>query len=186
MAEPVTLEAFGPDHFDELIGWFGSDAELVQWAGATLNFPLDRIQCASMLTETEGVSPERLIWTARAGDGRIVGHVQLALDRRNGVGRPARVGIAPAERGRGFGLSMMAAVVDHAFAMDGMERLELNVYTFNAPAIRTYEKLGFVHEGVRRASSKVGDMRWDIAMMGMLKHEYRPLASQSSRAADKA
>jgi RimJ/RimL family protein N-acetyltransferase len=174
MAEAISLEAFAPDHFDALTGWFGSDAELIQWAGPTLTFPLDSAQCAAMFSETQGMSPERLIWTARAADGRIVGHVQLALDRRNGVGRPGRVGIAPWERGRGFGFLMLAEVVACAFAMDGLERLELNVYTFNVPAIQTYEKLGFVHEGVRRACTRVGDERWDMAMMGLLKSEYRP------------
>ncbi len=177
MAEAVTLEDFAPAHFATLAGWFGSDAELTQWAGPTLLFPLDPAQCAAMLSETEGVLPERLIWTARDGDARIVGHVQLALDHRNGVGRPARVAIAPDARGRGFGLSMMAGVVDHAFAMDGMERLELNVYTFNRAAIRTYEKLGFVTEGVRRSCARVGEERWDMAMMGLLKAEYQPGAS---------
>lgn len=176
MAEAISLEAFAPTDFDALIGWFRSDAELIQWAGPTLDFPLDHAQCAALLAETQGALPERLIWTARAEDGRIVGHVQLALDRRNGVGRPARVGIAPQERGRGFGFSMLAAVVAEAFAMDGMERLELNVYSFNTAAIRTYEKLGFVHEGLRRACARVGNERWDMAMMGLLKTEYLPLA----------
>lgn len=180
MAEAITLEAFAPEHFAALIGWFGSDAELTQWAGPTLVFPLDVSQCAAMLAETKGPSPERLIWTARASDGQIVGHVQLALDWRNGVGRPARVGIAPQARGRGFGSSMMAAVVEHAFAMEGMERLELNVYTFNQAAIRTYEKLGFVHEGVRRSCARVGSERWDMAMMGLLKSKYRPILTGQS------
>jgi len=180
MAETIILEAFAPDHFEALIDWFRSDAELIQWAGPTLEFPLDRAQCAAMFAETQGVSPARLIWTARAEDGRVVGHVQLALDRRNGVGRPARVGIAPHERGRGFGFSMLAAVVAHAFAMDDIERLELNVYTFNGPAIRTYEKLGFVREGVRRSCARVGDERWDMAMMGLLRVEYQPSVAEQS------
>lgn len=178
MAETIVLETFAPDDFDALIGWFDSDAALIQWAGPTLEFPLDRAQCAALLAETEGALPERLIWTAKAEDGRIVGHVQLALDRRNGVGRPGRVGIAPAERGRGFGLAMLAEVVARAFAMEGLERLELNVYTFNGPAIRTYEKLGFVHEGVRRSCARVGNERWDMAMMGLLKLEYLELVSR--------
>ncbi|WFR94128.1 GNAT family N-acetyltransferase [Rhizobium tumorigenes] len=178
MAEAVTLEAFAQRHFEALIGWFATEVELIQWAGPTLVFPLDITQCEAMLAETQGEAPERLIWTARALDGRIIGHVQLALDHRNGVGRPARVGIAPEDRGRGFGLSMLSAVVAHAFAVEGMERLELNVYTFNSAAIRTYEKLGFVHEGVRRSCARVGDERWDMAMMGLLKSEYRAISSQ--------
>nr|WP_313618177.1 GNAT family protein [Agrobacterium sp.] len=53
--------------------------------------------------------------------------------------------------------------------------MELNVYTWNAPAIRTYAKVGFVPEGVRRSSVQVGDERWDTAIMGMLRAEWGAL-----------
>jgi RimJ/RimL family protein N-acetyltransferase len=68
---------------------------------------------------------------------------------------------------------MLGQVVDRAFAFDGIERLELNVFSFNTPAIRAYERLGFVKEGVRRSSTRVGPERWDTVMMGLLRSEYR-------------
>jgi RimJ/RimL family protein N-acetyltransferase len=57
--------------------------------------------------------------------------------------------------------------------MPGIERLELNVFSFNTPALRACERLGFVWEGVRRSSARVGSERWDTVMMGLLKAEYR-------------
>jgi RimJ/RimL family protein N-acetyltransferase len=68
---------------------------------------------------------------------------------------------------------MLGQVVDRAFSFGGIERLELNVFSFNTPAIRAYERLGFVREGVRRSSTRVGLDRWDTVMMGMLRTEYR-------------
>ena len=38
-------------------------------------------------------------------------------------------------------------------------------------AIRTYQRLGFVPEGVRRASAVVVGERWDTAMMSLLRTE---------------
>jgi len=67
---------------------------------------------------------------------------------------------------------MVAHVIDIAFAQPGIERVELNVYPWNVPARRTYERLGFVEEGVRRSSTRVGDERWDVIIMGILKSEF--------------
>ena len=58
------------------------------------------------------------------------------------------------------------------FAEPVVERLELNVYTFNAAAIRTYEALGFVREGIRRSLAKVGEERWDAAHYAMLRADH--------------
>lgn len=176
----ITLVPFTEAHFSPLIAWFSTEAEAVQWAGATVTFPLDHDQLLAMLSETRQQPLQRLAWMAVAED-RLVGHVQLALDWRNGIGRLARVGIAPAERGRGFASDMLDQIVDLAFAMPEIERLELNVFSFNIPAMRAYERLGFVSEGVRRSSTRVGSERWDTVMMGLLRSEYprgkdRPLS----------
>ena len=45
---------------------------------------------------------------------------------------------------------------------------------FNQPALRTYEALGFKLEGVRRASTRVGEQRWDTGIMGLLRREWQP------------
>lgn len=44
---------------------------------------------------------------------------------------------------------MLELVLAEAFSIDVMERVELNLYAWNAPAIATYERLGFQTEGVR-------------------------------------
>src|ERR1700712_3152027 len=106
----IRLDVFTEAHFDTLIGWFSSEAEAVQWAGATVTFPLDHEQLQVMLSEPRRQPLQRLAWMAMIED-RAVGHVQLALDWRDGVGRLARVGIAPGERGRGYSGAMLRQVV---------------------------------------------------------------------------
>ncbi|MCG8355983.1 MAG: GNAT family N-acetyltransferase, partial [Kiloniellales bacterium] len=94
------------------------------------------------------------------------------LDWRHGTATMARVAIAPSARGRGLAPPMLKLVVDEAFALPDFERVELNVYSFNEPAIRAYASLGFVKEGVRRSSTRVGDERWDTVIMAMLRPEW--------------
>ena len=165
------LLPFTPDHYSTLSGWFGSDADVVQWGGPYVHFPLSDEQMAGMLDEGRSDPPARLCWMAQDGD-RLVGHVQIAFDWRNGNATLGRVAIAPDARGRGLAVPMLRLALASAFAFDAIERLELNVYAWNRPAIRSYEWLGFVTECIRLSSVRVGDARWDTAIMRMLRSEW--------------
>jgi putative acetyltransferase len=86
-------------------------------------------------------------------DGRLVGELGLHLEpnpRRAGV---ASFGMAVHDdyQGQGVGSALMAAMLDLADNWLGLRRIELTVYTDNAPAIRLYEKFGFLIEGTARA-----------------------------------
>ncbi len=68
---------------------------------------------------------------------------------------------------------MLRPVLQKAFSRPEIERVELNVYTWNTLAISAYEKLGFKAEGIRRSSALVEGERWDTAIMGLLRHEWQ-------------
>jgi putative acetyltransferase len=53
--------------------------------------------------------------------------------------------------GQGIGTALMAALIDAADNWMNIKRIELTVYTDNAPAIALYEKFGFVREGTHVA-----------------------------------
>jgi RimJ/RimL family protein N-acetyltransferase len=81
---------------------------------------------------------------------------------------------------------MVERALRSALEFDEVHRVELNVYSWNAPAIKTYLKLGFKHEGTRRSSALVGNERWDTAIMGLLRREWEgpradtfPLAAET-------
>ena len=52
---------------------------------------------------------------------------------------------------QGVGSELVGAMVELADNWLGITRLELTVYTDNAPAIHLYQKFGFVIEGTLRA-----------------------------------
>ncbi|HEV7310428.1 GNAT family protein [Ensifer sp.] len=167
----LTVETFTRKHAAAMLDWFASREALIQWGGPDLSYPLDTAQIEAMLAETAGAEPSRWMFAGLVGD-RLAGHVQVALDWRNGVGRLARVAINPSMRGQGLAQPFLREVTTRFFANSAFERLELNVYTFNETAIRTYNGLGFREEGVRRSSVKVGDARWDTALYGLLRTEW--------------
>lgn len=154
--------------FPGICSWFTSKKELVQWGGPMPTFPLDPPQLAAMLAESTGVPPAR--WLFCAGEpGAAVAHCQITFDWRNGVALLGRVAVNPDHRGQGIAIPFLAKIITRVFAEPDIERLELNVYTFNQAAIHTYEKLGFIREGIRRRSVKVGLERWDTAMYAILR-----------------
>lgn len=176
----MELRPFTPAHFPILISWFPTEADLIQWGGSQLRFPLDEAQLRAMLESETGELPDHRSWMAFHRDS-IAGHAQLRFDWKNGNATLARVAIAPALRGQKLALPMLELVLAEAFSYPPLMRLELNVYSFNQAAIQVYKRLGFMLEGTRRSSAAVGGERWDTIMMAMLRWEYE-LSSQVKQA----
>jgi len=104
-------------------------------------------------------------------DGRVVGSLGLHLEsppRRRHCGS---IGMAVHDdaQGRGVGGALMAAMVDLADNWLGLRRIELSVYTDNAPAIHLYEKYGFVIEGTARQYALRGGVYVDAHLMARLR-----------------
>jgi RimJ/RimL family protein N-acetyltransferase len=167
----LRLRPFTPTDFDELCRWFPTEADLVQWGGVLVRFPLDHAQLAAMLALGESTPPARQCWMVEQA-GAVIGHIQLAYDWHHGNATVSRVAIAPHARGRGLAAPMLRLILAEAFSHPEIMRAELNVFTFNAPAIRTYGAVGFRTEGIRRSSVRAGDTRWDTMAMGLLRAEW--------------
>jgi RimJ/RimL family protein N-acetyltransferase len=66
----------------------------------------------------------------------------------------------------------MTLLLRHGFGTLNLNRVYLRVYADNQYAIRTYEKVGFVHEGrLRQAVYKYGKYS-DVLMMSVLREEW--------------
>lgn len=74
--------------------------------------------------------------------------------------------------GRGYGTDAMRVMLRYVFNELNLRRVSLIVFEYNLRAIRSYEKVGFVHEGrVRRVMQRDG-RRWDFLYMGILREEW--------------
>jgi RimJ/RimL family protein N-acetyltransferase len=164
----MRIETLRDEDVATLCGWFDSEEALVLWGGQDLRFPLTPAAVEAMRAEGRGEPPGRLVLAGR-DDGALVAHGQIVLDHRHGVARLARLAIAPERRGAGLGRVFVGGLVERAFAVPGIVRLELNVFTQNDAAVRLYERLGFVREGVRRSSVRVGDARWNTAIYAIVR-----------------
>ena len=146
----------------------------MQWAGPLFRWPLDEAQLEAYLAPTHLDPPPRIIWRAEDLSGVPVGHLELnIIDRDHRSAVLARVLVEPARRGQGFGRAMIAPALDVAFGDLRLHRVELRVFDFNVSALRCYDSLGFVREGVWRDASRVGGTYWNIICCSLLENEWR-------------
>jgi RimJ/RimL family protein N-acetyltransferase len=99
-------------------------------------------------------------------DGRLVGSSQLVgIDRvRRSAELRIRIGEAVA-RGRGLGTEAVELLARFGHEDLGLDRVWLEVFTTNLPAIRAYEKAGFVREGERRGAAVIRGRPQDVLVM---------------------
>jgi len=84
-------------------------------------------------------------------DGRLLGEVRLdSIDMRDRRARLATGLLDPAKLGYGLGRQAIRLVLDHAFGVIGLHRVDLRVVAYNVRAICCYRACGFVEEGRER------------------------------------
>ena len=113
------------------------------------------------------------IYGIRLLDGdELIGSCQLKeIDRAQGAAElQIRIG-AEGERGRGLGTEAVGLLLDRAFDDLGLQRVGLEVFPSNEPAIRSYEKAGFRREGTRRQAALIDGEWTDVIVMGALRDE---------------
>lgn len=77
------------------------------------------------------------------------------------------MGLLPAYRGQGIGRRLLQACIDKA-PQKGITRITLEVRADNQPAIKLYEKAGFVHEARMRQAMRFGGVYFDALLMSRL------------------
>lgn len=105
-------------------------------------------------------------------DGRVVGWAVVMPSHMFGHSHSAGLGTGVQRdfRRRGIGERLMKGVIEQAW-LSGLERLELDVWSDNQPAIALYEKLGFRREGILRNYRYLNGKYTDAFMMALLQEQ---------------
>ncbi|MGN0977580.1 MAG: GNAT family N-acetyltransferase [Faecousia sp.] len=126
-------------------------------------------------------SEDRYDFLLIAPDGRIVG--ESVINEIDWELRCANFRVAifhPEDRGKGLGTWAVETVRDFAFERLKLHRLELDVFSFNPQAEKTYLRAGFRREGVLRDAIRDGDRYADDILMAILEDEWRILRHEQN------
>lgn len=171
--ELVRLTAIQPEADAEAIARWSLDSEYDRLGDSGSVRPLrakfirEDIEKAEIRNDVYGFSIHIL------SDDRLIGFIFLdGIEWSHGTGW---VGIGIGERdcwGKGYGTDAMRVLLRFAFEELNLYRVNLDVFEYNPRAIRSYEKVGFVHEGRQRGLLHRDKRRWDLIFMGILREEW--------------
>lgn len=103
----------------------------------------------------------------------LIGFVALYRLRWASGTAEIAIGIGdPAYRGRGYGSDALQLLLNYAFNELNLYRVGLSVMSYNAAAIRAYERAGFVREGAQRGAVLREGQRFDMVLYGILRDEW--------------
>ncbi|CAL9559102.1 GNAT family protein [Streptomyces sp. Tu 3180] len=122
--------------------------------------------------------PDRLdLAVTDRATGDLVGEVVLNEWDPDARSCTFRTLIGPRGRGRGLGTEATRLIVGHGFERLGLRRIQLEAYGDNPRALRVYEKVGFVVEGVRREAAFRNGAWVDEVIMAILDREWAALSA---------
>lgn len=108
--------------------------------------------------------------------GRAIGEILIdnfvEADQRAGL----IVGILdPEALGKGLGTEAIKAIAEFCFDTLDLHKLSMRVLAFNTRAIRAYERVGFIREGLERESALIGGTWHDDVIVGLLRRDFDAL-----------
>lgn len=108
-------------------------------------------------------------------DDRLIGNCSLfGVNYKN---RSAEFGIVIGEKdywGQGYGSDAARVILRFAFDEVNLNRVHLEAFDYNARAVRSYEKVGFVREGIRRQAVFRAGKYHDVITMAVLREGWAP------------
>ena len=145
MSQSVTVRHTEPNDFEALHKIFMCSGVI----RGTMQLPYPSVE--SWRKKLEKPPPDFYSLVACVA-GEVVGNLGLSANSRPRRRHVGSLGMAVHDdwQGQGVGSALMAAAVELAERWLNLTRLELTVYADNVPAVKLYEKFGFVREGTHR------------------------------------
>lgn len=161
--EITDVDAYFPSLFD---------AEMRRLTGTQNSFT--RTQVERYVENAAQADSRLMLLIALQENDQIIGDVVLMDMHARNRSAHIRIAIDQAEhQGKGYGSEALLLMLNYGFGICNLHRVELEVFAFNERAIRTYEKLGFQQEGVKRDVLFYNHQYHDAIQMSMLEDEFR-------------
>ncbi|MFX1481167.1 MAG: GNAT family N-acetyltransferase [Promethearchaeota archaeon] len=102
----------------------------------------------------------------------LIGSCSIGVDWKNRIGVCGIIIGDKENQGKGYGTDAMELLVRYGFNTLNLHRIELETFQFNLRAFKSYKKVGFKEEGIRRKAIYVNGKYHDVYILGLLKDEW--------------
>lgn len=169
----VMLREYRQNDYPHIRKWV-NDRKTGEYLSTIFWFPQTEADTTDFLNRAMHASPNGAYFVvADIKDESYIGQLDMfSINWKTRVGEIGMVIGSEDKRGKGNGSEALGLMLDYAFGVLGLERVQLEVYANNKRAIRCYEKAGFVHEGTRRHATIVNGKHADVNMMGVLREDW--------------
>jgi len=130
----------------ELLSWFFTEADVKNWGGPLIHFPLSIKQ---LKIDIEWNMASSYAFLGQGGE--LIGFAQVF--NKYGFRHLGRIVVSPLMRGKKIGIKLMNALLESA-KEDNLS-FSLFVYDTNIPAKRLYERLGFEEKNYPKERQEV-------------------------------
>jgi RimJ/RimL family protein N-acetyltransferase len=174
--ESVRLAALDHEELGKAYSIWNQDSELTRLMDArSVQLRSAKSMANFVEKETKDASLAHHYFAIRAlDDNRLLGDINLDVINNWGS-RDSFVGLGIGDRndwGKGYGTDAMKIMLRFAFTEINLWRVTLTVFEYNPRGIRSYEKVGFQHEGRLRGALLRDGKRWDMLYMGILRDDW--------------
>ncbi|NLN14306.1 MAG: GNAT family N-acetyltransferase [Tissierellia bacterium] len=169
--ERIILREYRREDYPHIRRWV-NDYEITQYLSNIFLYPHTEVDTEKFLNQMlEGKTRGFVI--AHKDTEEYIGQLDLVnIDWPNRVGHIGIVIGSKEDLGKGYGTEAIKLIQDFAFNKLNLNKLELNVLSFNERARRCYEKCGFKVEGVIRQNFYKDGKYVDTIKMGILRAEW--------------
>lgn len=168
----IILTAFRDDDLKVLETWY-NDISFLRNYDMISSFPMSLYELKPMLEDTKKSTDKFIFAVRNNSSGELVGVTGFENILWNNGTATIYIGIgSTSNRGLGIGKEALNLTIEFGFEELNLHRIQLTVLSYNVPAIKLYEKIGFKKEGTYREFIHRDNKRYDMYLYGILRNEW--------------
>ena len=166
--EKVTLKLIKESEIEELLE-IENESQLRIVGDDDIPYPFSKESITKFL---QIEAPNQVFGICLNKENKLVGNIAIYNVNQQNLNCEIGLVISKNHQRKGFGKEALQILIDFIFNYLPMQKIKLDVFSFNKSAISLYEKLGFKHEGtLRNELFRFGKFQ-DMELFGLLRTEW--------------
>lgn len=169
--EKVTLKLIQENEVEKLLV-IENESQLRLLGDDDVPYPFSK---ESLIKFVQLEAPNQVFGIYLNEGNKLVGNIAIYNVNQQNLNCEIGLVISESYQGKGLGGESIQIIIDFIFNYLPMQKIKLDVFSFNKKALNLYRKMGFKHEGtLRNELFRFGNFQ-DIELFGLLRTEWEKL-----------